>query len=664
MGLSGGCRSTPNTSETCETTRSYHDHAALKIEYPDVQSCPTTVTAAAASTVAPLALQDPADLPTIDLTLLDAVRQAVQSSPVLRDLGGTVVAAPQATTTIYEPALAHANPLGGVEAALSDFDAQYTQSLFWEKVDQPQNRFSFVDPGPPAVLDFITSQRTQATFNNELSKRTATGATFSLRKSVAYTRTDDVSFQGQRFPSEFAGFIELEYRQPFMRGAGTQYNRIVGASAGVGQYNGVLIARANEDVALADFENAVITLVSDVEQAYWDLTTAYRVLEATLKGRQSALQTFQYQQVRLEVGTGRQDEEAQARSQFYQFEAQVQNALAGTAGLYALEQRLRYLIGMPATDGTLIRPSTEPLNAKVIFDWNDALGQALARRVEIRRQQVNVKRRELELYAARLNKRPQIDFVGSYRFRGLGDHLIGDGDNGLNDNFVDDVTNGNFQEWTAGFELAYPVGLRAASAAVAHARLNLNRERAVLSETQLRISHDLSDAARSIELRFQLMETNYNRYIADLRQVEVLRRRYLDGTDNINFLLQAQRQVVTSESEFYGSIADYNLSIRDFHQQKGSLLAYQQVGLAEGPWCAGTARDAYEMGRFMEPRFHPEKVTTPRPVSRGPFNPTEIQSTGHTTMPELSSTSHGDPAPGDAIPSPLGDLELIESPSS
>jgi outer membrane protein TolC len=626
-----GCGLTQKIPDGPHDTRaSYHDHSALRIEYPEVRQCATPAAAAAASATTPNSLQDPASLPAIELTLQDAIHRALSGSPVLRSIGGAVVTSPVAVTTAYDPALAHANPQLGVEAALSAFDAQYSQSLFWDKVDQPRNINPAVFGGAGGVGALFpgVSQQTVATYQNEISKRTATGATFALRNSVGYTRTQDASRASQLYPSVFTGFLEAEYRQPLMRGAGTTYNRIAGTSGIVGQYNGVLIARVNEDVALADFEAAVISLIADVEQAYWDLTASYRVLEATVKGREAALQTFQYQQVRLEVGTGRRDEEAQARSQYYQFEAQVQSALAGQSGLYENEQRLRYLIGMPAADGSILKPTTSPIDAKVVFDWNSALGQALVRRVEVRRQKFSVKRREMELTAARLNRRPQADFVGQYRWRGLGDHLIGDDfASSSTDNLVDSITGGNFQEWRAGVELTAPIGLRAASSAVAHAKLNLQRERALLSETELRVSHDLSASARAIDLTYQLVETNYNRYLADLRQVDVLRRRYRDGTDNINFLLQAQRQVVTSEVEFYRSISNYNLAIRDFHRQKGSLLAYAEVNLAEGAWCPGAERDAYELGRFLEPRCQPEKVCVPCPVTSGPFDPSATQPT-------------------------------------
>jgi outer membrane protein TolC len=608
---------------------SYHDSYGLNIEYPEVAQCATATSTAAQSAIAPLALEDPSQIPAFDMTLEEAVRMAVAQSPVLRNIGGTIVSAPGAAQTIYDPAIIASSTNQGTEAALSAFDANWSQQLFWSNADQPSNRRPFIIPGvgggPPLIFANFNKSR-NATFINELSKQSATGARFAIRNNVGYNKTQDPSFQQLLFPSTFDGFLEAEFRQPLMQGSGTQFNRIVGPSALPGQYNGVLIARINEDLSLTEFESSIITLVNDVEQAYWNLSNAYRALEATVKGREAAQQTFQFQQIRLEVGTGRADEEAQARSQYFQFQAQVESALGGPTGLYALEQRLRYLIGMAATDGRLIRPSTAPNDIEVVFDWDSAVSQALSRRVEIRRQKYNVKRRELELIAAKLNRRPRMDLLAQYRWRGLGDHLVGSSDEELDDLFGS-ITSGNFQEAQLGVEFNMPVGLRLASLAVRSANLNLKREHALLNESELRVTHDLSDAARQIELTYQLLETNYNRYQADLKQVEVLRRRYQDGNDNINFLLQAQRQVVSSEIAFYQSLADYNLAVRDFHRQKGSLLAYNQIQLSEGEWAPGAGSDAYTVGRFLQPRPNPDMVTAPAPLTSGPFDPSAIQPT-------------------------------------
>ena len=660
--LAGGCsmfdwvRPGPHDDHT-----SYHDSVGLTIEYPEVGSCASGQTAASISARAassPWALRDPSELPTFELSLPDAIRMAVAESPVMRSIGASVVQQPAGTTTIYDPAITASTQLG-TEAALAAFDANYNQQLFWSNVDQPSNRRPFSLPGvaggvPLVFAPFAKSRN--ATFISELSKQTATGARFALRHNVSYAKTQDPSVVQQRFPSSFIGFIEGEYRQPLMQGAGTTFNRIAGPTQVVGQYNGVLIARINEDVSLADFEARVIQLVGDVEAAYWNLALAYRVLAANVAGRDSAQRTYEFQRVRLEAGAGRADEEAQARSQYYQFQAQVEQTLGGTQGLYESEQNLRYLVGLPATDGRLIRPVTDPTDVQVVFDWDSSLSQALYRRVEIRRQKFNVKRRELELCAARLNRRPRLDFLALYRWRGLGDHLIGDGDGGEFEDLYGSITDGDYQEGQAGVELTFPVGLRLASVAVSNAKLNLRREQALLEETELRISHDLSAVARQVELTFQLVETNFARFQADLKQVEVLRRRYRDGNDNINFLLQAQRQVVASETAFYQSLIQYNLAIRDLHREKGSLLAYNQVQLAEGPWHPCAYQDAHTMGRFLQPRPCPEAVCVPPPLTAGPFEPSAVQPSAAIASATMLGGDEFSPASAEAVAASSGDM--------
>ena len=46
--------------------------------------------------------------------------------------------------------------------------------------------------------------------------------------------------------------------------------------------------------------------------------------------------------------------------------------------LFRAENRLRYVMGLAATDGRLIRPIDKPTVAKVDFDWHEITEEALA----------------------------------------------------------------------------------------------------------------------------------------------------------------------------------------------------------------------------------------------------------------------------------------------
>jgi outer membrane protein TolC len=590
---------------------SYFQNYATQIEYPDVKTAPNPI---AISAPLPLTIQNPSELPTWDLTLQEVVEASLRSSEIMRSLGGSVVQSPTGTRTTLDTALTEANPQTGMEAALSAFDAQVASQLFWQKGNQPSN---FGIPGFFASV----SQNTTGNYISGITKRTATGAQYAFRHNVIYSNNNP-AFAGTLFQTAFTGFFEAEWRQPLMQGSGLTFNRIAGPSNVVGQYNGVLIARINTDISLADFEQGVIQLVNDVETSYWELYFAYRALDAQVKGRENALRTWQRVNELQKVSArgGEADAEAQARSQYYLFESQVNDALSGPNGLYSAEQRIRYVMGLPPSDGRLIKPIDQPVQAEVIADWESALGDAITQRVEVRRQKWTIKRRELELVAARLNRRPRLDALTQYRWRGLGDHLVGSRNPAdSNESLYQNILEGDYQEWQAGLEMSYPVGFRQASAAVRHAQLSLARDCAVLQEQELKISHDLSSASRQMARSYMQVQTNFNRIEADRLQVEVLRNRYERGLININFLLQAQQQLAASESSYYRALVDYSLAIRDLHREKGSLLSYNQVRIGEGPWPSDAYRDAYQRGRFFTERSG--QVSAPEPVSQGPFDP-------------------------------------------
>ena len=75
--------------------------------------------------------------------------------------------------------------------------------------------------------------------------------------------------------------------------------------------------------------------------------------------------------------------------------------------------------------------------------------------MEIRREKWEIKRRELELIAARNFLLPRLDAVGRYRWLGLGDELINQNHRDFNQpgsSAFGTLDSGEFQEWQLGLE--------------------------------------------------------------------------------------------------------------------------------------------------------------------------------------------------------------------
>jgi outer membrane protein TolC len=598
---------------------SHYVGSIQKLEYPDSDQPPLDE---AAGAVDPLTLSNPSFDNIWELSLEEAIRTSLENGKVLRNLGGrfasfggprpqtgepavSLLTSPQQTPTIYDPAITETEPFRGVEAALALFDAQLTSSLTWERQNRPQN------VNPTGALIFQQKLLgDQGNWTSGIQKRSATGATWGFANSTIY---DNNNSPIREIPATWTTNYDFSFNQPLLQGAGVTYNRIAGPDPfdnifGRPLFRGVLLARINADISLADFEAGVRNLISDTEQSYWELYFAYRNLEARKAGRDSSLEAWRkVHALYVEQSRGGEaDKEAQAREQYFFFRSEVEQALTD---VYRCESRLRYMMGISASDGRLIRPADEPTTARISFDWQQSLVEALSRSAELRKQKWVIKQRELELVAAKNLILPRLDMVGRWRFLGMGEQLINqnynpyNADGGANpDPLVgtdaySTLFSGQFQEWQAGAQFQMPLGFRRELATVRHFQLQLARERARLQDEELEASHALVEAVRNVDTNFALAQTNFNRRVAAERQVEAVQAAYDANTVTLDQLLDAQRRRAEAESSYYRSLVDYNRSISQLHFRKGSLLEYNGVFLAEGPWPGKAYFDAHRRAR-------------------------------------------------------------------
>lgn len=644
----------------------------LNIEQPDHDEPPL---ADASQAREPLSLANPNFDNIWDLSLEEAVHIALTNSKVLRRYGGTfgfqgggqggsilgqpgvipsqLLTSPDALPTVFDPALQSSNPgfgsgtvivnpasnMGytglvnstqGVEAALAEFDAKLRGSAFWDRTDRPQNRAQ--NPFFPTVF-----RQDQLNANLELSKKTASGTQFAFRSVSIYTDNNTPLGVGRAIPSDWFTALEAEARQPLMRGFGTSVNRVP-----------VILARIREDISLADFEAGVRNMVADTERAYWQLYFSYRQLETAQVGRDSALGLWKkikaLQQGEAEGGEA--DKEAQARGQYFLFRSQVEEALRD---LYRSESRLRYMMGIAATDGRLVRPKDEPITAKMTFDWRGILSEALVRSVELRKIKWRIKQREVELIAARNQLLPVLDAVALYRWLGVGDQLMSGNSPqpdfpAIGSTAFGQLFGGQYQEYRAGAELNIPIGFRRELAGVRYTQLLICREKARLEDSELEVSHQLTDAVQGLEANYVLAQTHFNRWVAAQKEVEAFTAIYESGTgrQTLDLLLEAQRRRAEAEIQFHRALTDYTLAISNVHFLKGSLLEMNNLYLAEGPWPGKAYFDAERTARQVD--ASPKRrygYTAPDIVSQG----TQPQGT------EDSAGGGGEFIPaGDAMP--------------
>ena len=301
--LASGC--TPSKPMYVNDTGdlSHYVEQATTIDYPDIEY-PTLDEVTQSHS--PMTVMEPDFNSFEDITLEDAVSYALQNSKIIRGYGTPSLQAtrvspgqdnlsngPGAAASSYDVAIRESEPgfisqggqisspsgittnggldgNQGVEAALADFDAQFTSSMTYAKSDEPRN----------SNLNQFNSQvfqQDQVTWQSEIAKKSANGTQIFFRNINQYTANNNpiIPLGVQALDSFYRTSFEAEIRQPLLRGRGAFINRMP-----------IVISRIGTDQQLANLEATLQNKVTNVEIRYWDLYCAYRNLDAAKTGRE------------------------------------------------------------------------------------------------------------------------------------------------------------------------------------------------------------------------------------------------------------------------------------------------------------------------------------------------------------------------------------------
>ncbi|HJN13628.1 MAG TPA: TolC family protein [Pirellulaceae bacterium] len=634
---------------------------------------------------APHTLSHPGEPAFWDLSLEEAISIAMKNSKVIRNLGGVTqigfadaLVGRTGNASIYDVALSEtaasgqnpaavgargenattgsalgrytAQQAGGPESALAAFDTQLRIASnlgggFFNKTDRPQN--TGVNPIFPNVSEGDTGG-----VRMDLSKRTASGATFSVASITGYDGTNRFG-NTQALNSFWTQALEIEAHQPLLRGAGTLINRIP-----------VVLARMNTDISAANFEGSVRNMVLDIENSYWDLYVAYRAVQTAKIGRNSAQVTWHITNEKKIGGKEDVQHEAQAREQYFFFLAALQQAMQQ---LYEVESRLRFLMGIAATDGRTIRPSDDPTAARVEFDWAAIHTEAIVRSPELRSQKWALKQRELELMSAKNQLLPVLDVGVVYRWLGLGDELINADRNGINfpnagSTAVDELFEGKYQEVGFFLNFGMPVGFRQEMNHVRNAQLQLARAKAVLEDMELNTSHLLSSAIRNLDFQYEQAQSHFNRWQASQLEVEATEALRAAGTIPLDIALEAQRRRAQGQIDFHRALGDYNKALAEVHYRKASLLEYNNIYLAEGSWPEKAYYDALGHARERDASYYMDYGwTRPGVVSQGSVQQGTDEINGVKMLPaeELGPYETEELGPYESLPTEAAPAEQV-----
>jgi len=572
-------------------------------------------------------------------------------------------------TTIYDPALQETQ----IAQQLSQFDTNFTTQMLWGHSVAPFNNAisagTFLSgPRFPIIFNQDTFQ-----FSSGVQKRSATGALMGVTHNINYLYSNSPT---NVTPSAYTTNLQLSLTQPLLGSAplaGGQPGPAVGLEANRAP---IVIARLTADASVWRFKAEVMAEVRSIEQQYWSLAQQHVQLWSSEKAVELAEEILKREQSELEVGRGTVADVAEAQQRLEQFRLDL---VTKTSDVITTERQLRNLLGLPPADARRIVPVTAPTEARLEPDWDASLAQMLSFQPDIVQQQLNVRIRELQLLVSRNQLLPQLNFNALYQFNGLGhnldtaeavmtgrpitavDPLISTQQRaaGLNSN---PGQYRDFQQWQVGFNLQMPLGMRAPLANVRQSQYALLRERAFLQQIVHQTTHSLARFFLEVDANYKQFKTASRFRAAAAQRLEAQRAFYEEGRITIDRYLDAVSQyasAVAQEAQFKTS---YNISIVALEEAKGTLLAYDNIAVAEGPNPSKAyiqARDQQAAHRRLpiphDGDYHPNPVSGPAQLDPVPTQPPSNASPG-TTIPLPAPVGPLGPPPTPVPPMvPAGD---------
>jgi hypothetical protein len=353
---------------------------------------------------------------------------------------------------------------------------------------------------------------------------------------------------------------------------------------------------------------------------------------------------------------------AEAQQRLEQFQLDL---VTKTSDVITTERQLRNLLGLPPADDRRIVPVSAPTEARLEPDWDASLAQMLTFQPDIVQQQLLVRSAELNLLITRNQLLPQLNLNALYQFNGLGstidqaeavmtgksilaiDPLISVKQRAAGLNQLPGLYR-DFQQWQIGMTLQMPLGMRAPLANVRQAQYALLRQRAFLQQIVHQTTHSLARFFLEVDANYKQFKTASRLRAAAAQRLEAQRAFYEEGRITIDRYLDAVSQYASAVAQEAQFKTTYNISIVALEEAKGTLLAYDNIAVAEGPHPQKAylqARDQQAAHRQLP--IPPDGPYHPMPVGGPPIaDPVPPQ--------PPSNASPGDTRP--LLPAPAGPL--------
>lgn len=447
-----------------------------------------------------------------------------------------------------------------------------TLSLNYGRNNQQQASYNFYD-----AADVSTSNYNN--YTTSVNQELPGGGSLNLR---FYTQKTETNRTGTTINPSYRSELRFTFDQPLLRNFGLNISR-----------REIIVAKTRLEMSEKDLERALQNTVYQVEDAYWRLVYSvenYKAIQESLKYAQDLLERNKRS---VEVGT-------MAPINIISAEAEVASREAALLGaeseILNREDQLKLVINLraedPQAESVRIQPIDSPMEEATEVSLDQALATALQNRPDLASLRLGIVNNDRDLSFAKNQMLPDLSLSVQYWSPGVsGTQIIYEDPRdpfsgikatipgGQTDSFKD-VFGFEYQNYTVGFNLNFPLSTVLSRSQVATAQISLEQAKLQLKEQEMQIYTDIKIAVRNVETTYkQIQALRLSRELYE-KQLEAVTEKLKVGLSTNFEVLQYQRDLANQRSSELQAIINYNLAVAALERDMGISLDSKNVRIA------------------------------------------------------------------------------------
>jgi HAE1 family hydrophobic/amphiphilic exporter-1 len=518
-----------------------------------------------------------------ELTLQDALAMALANN---KDIDGSRIDRDKAANSV-SGARGSYDPRIGATASLQKTVTPVASTLGGSATGSVINRSGLVDPQLSGSLPWF-------------------GSSYQLDFSSSRTSTNNSFTQlNPQYPTS----LNFSFTQPLWRNLRYDDNR-----------HRLEVAKKNLSLTDEQFRQRVMQIVTQTEQAYWDLAFAYGNLAVQLDAVRLGREQDESNRRQQDQGLLAPIDVVAAQRQLATFEV---NAYSAQEALTATENVLKALILPDRTDpawSSALIPITPVNVSPPVTPLQDAVREGLANRPELAQLEISGEINETDNRFYREQTRPQVDLVATHSNAGLAGIQLPAAPNpftaglvSLSDRInelsllaglqalpstgggssgglpplllgsysqsLSNLFNGNFPTTQVQLRLSLPLRNRTAEANLNNSLAEMRRIRNQRQQTEQSVEASVRNAMQSVESSKARLESARVARDSAEQQYQSEQRQFRAGTSTLFLVQQRQTDMIAARSQERRAESDLGKAIATYELATGTILQTNNIRL-------------------------------------------------------------------------------------